>query len=58
MKKFLVVIFMAAAWAGGYGYGRWYAKPAGRRAEAAVLGGSDASLVQERTSRASRPIAT
>ena len=28
MKKFLVVIFMAAAWAGGYGYGRWYAKPA------------------------------
>jgi RND family efflux transporter MFP subunit len=27
MKKLLVVIFMAAAWAGGYGYGRWYAKP-------------------------------
>src|SRR6185369_5912676 len=32
MKKLLVVIFMAAAWAGGYGYGRWYAKPpAGER---------------------------
>jgi RND family efflux transporter MFP subunit len=32
MKKFLVVIFMAAAWAGGYGYGRWYARPpAGER---------------------------
>ncbi len=28
MKKILVVMFMAAAWAGGYGYGRWYAKPA------------------------------
>jgi Cu(I)/Ag(I) efflux system membrane fusion protein len=28
MKTFFVVIFMAAAWAGGYGYGRWYAKPA------------------------------
>jgi membrane fusion protein, copper/silver efflux system len=27
MKKLLVVIFMAAAWVGGYGYGRWYAKP-------------------------------
>ena len=27
MKKLLVVVFMAAAWAGGYGYGRWYAKP-------------------------------
>ena len=32
MKKLLVVIFMVAAWAGGYGYGRWYAKPpAGER---------------------------
>jgi RND family efflux transporter MFP subunit len=32
MKKLLVVIFMAAAWAGGYGYGRWYARPpAGER---------------------------
>ena len=32
MKKLLVVIFMAAAWVGGYGYGRWYAKPpAGER---------------------------
>jgi RND family efflux transporter MFP subunit len=32
MKKLLVVVFMAAAWAGGYGYGRWYAKPpAGER---------------------------
>jgi RND family efflux transporter MFP subunit len=28
MKKLLVVMFMAAAWVGGYGYGRWYAKPA------------------------------
>ena len=28
MKKLLVVVFMAAAWVGGYGYGRWYAKPA------------------------------
>ncbi|MEO8368790.1 MAG: efflux RND transporter periplasmic adaptor subunit [Candidatus Solibacter sp.] len=28
MKKPLVIVFMAAAWAGGYGYGRWYAKPA------------------------------
>jgi membrane fusion protein, copper/silver efflux system len=27
MKKLLAVIFLAAAWAGGYGYGRWYAKP-------------------------------
>jgi RND family efflux transporter MFP subunit len=27
MKKILVVLFMAAAWVGGYGYGRWYAKP-------------------------------
>ena len=32
MKKLLVVIFMAVAWVGGYGYGRWYAKPpAGER---------------------------
>ena len=32
MKKLLVVMFMAAAWVGGYGYGRWYAKvPAGER---------------------------
>jgi RND family efflux transporter MFP subunit len=32
MNKLLVVIFMAAAWVGGYGYGRWYAKPpAGER---------------------------
>ena len=27
MKKVLVLLFMAAAWVGGYGYGRWYAKP-------------------------------
>jgi len=27
MKKLLVIVSMAAAWAGGYGYGRWYAKP-------------------------------
>ncbi|MGD0773031.1 MAG: efflux RND transporter periplasmic adaptor subunit [Candidatus Solibacter sp.] len=32
MKKLLVVMLMAAAWVGGYGYGRWYAKPpAGER---------------------------
>jgi RND family efflux transporter MFP subunit len=32
MKKLLVLVFMAAAWVGGYGYGRWYAKPpAGER---------------------------
>ena len=32
MKKLLVVMFVAAAWVGGYGYGRWYAKaPAGER---------------------------
>ncbi len=32
MKRLLVVMFMAAAWVGGYGYGRWYAKPpAGER---------------------------
>jgi RND family efflux transporter MFP subunit len=32
MKKLLVVMFMAAAWVGGYGYGRWYARPpAGER---------------------------
>ena len=29
MKQVLVAILIAAAWAGGYGYGRWYAKPAG-----------------------------
>ena len=28
MKKLLVLVLMAAAWVGGYGYGRWYAKPA------------------------------
>ncbi|MEO8595096.1 MAG: efflux RND transporter periplasmic adaptor subunit [Candidatus Solibacter sp.] len=28
MKKVLVLLFMAAAWLGGYGYGRWYARPA------------------------------
>ena len=27
MKKLLVVAALAAAWVGGYGYGRWYAKP-------------------------------
>ena len=32
MKKLLVLMFMAVAWLGGYGYGRWYAKPpAGER---------------------------
>ena len=28
MKKLLVVLVIAAAFAGGYGYGRWYGKPA------------------------------
>jgi RND family efflux transporter MFP subunit len=28
MKKLLVLFAIAIAWAGGYGYGRWYAKPA------------------------------
>ncbi len=27
MKKVAIVLLAAAAWAGGYGYGRWYAKP-------------------------------
>jgi len=32
MKTIAVVLLVAAAWAGGYGYGRWYAKPkAGER---------------------------
>jgi len=32
MKKVVFVVFLAAAWVGGYGYGRWYAKPpAGER---------------------------
>jgi membrane fusion protein, copper/silver efflux system len=28
MRKFLVVLAVGAAFAGGYGYGRWYGKPA------------------------------
>ncbi|MBI3698653.1 MAG: efflux RND transporter periplasmic adaptor subunit [Acidobacteria bacterium] len=27
MKTILVLLLVAAAWAGGYGYGRWYARP-------------------------------
>ena len=27
MKKLFVLALIAAAWVGGYGYGRWYAKP-------------------------------
>jgi RND family efflux transporter MFP subunit len=27
MKKLFVLVLIAAAWAAGYGYGRWYAKP-------------------------------
>jgi RND family efflux transporter MFP subunit len=27
MKKIFAVVLIGAAWAGGYGYGRWYAKP-------------------------------
>jgi membrane fusion protein, copper/silver efflux system len=29
VKKVAIVFLTAAAWAGGYGYGRWYAKPSG-----------------------------
>ena len=28
MKKVAIVLLIAAAYVGGYGYGRWYAKPA------------------------------
>jgi len=28
MKRSILILAIAAAWAGGYGYGRWYAKPA------------------------------
>ena len=28
MKKLVILLLTAAAWIGGYGYGRWYAKPA------------------------------
>ena len=28
MKKFLIILVIAAAFAGGFGYGRWYGKPA------------------------------
>jgi RND family efflux transporter MFP subunit len=27
MKRLFVVLLLGAAWAGGYGYGRWYGKP-------------------------------
>ena len=38
MKTLIVTIVAAAAFAGGYGYGRWYAKPAGGgKAERKVL---------------------
>lgn len=37
MKNVIVVILLAGAWAGGYGYGRWYAKPAGGKTERKVL---------------------
>ena len=28
MKKVAILFLIAAAYVGGYGYGRWYAKPA------------------------------
>ena len=28
MKTFFALVAIAIAWTGGYGYGRWYAKPA------------------------------
>jgi membrane fusion protein, copper/silver efflux system len=38
VKKLLMIVLLAAAWAGGFGYGRWYAKPAaGGKAERKVL---------------------
>lgn len=39
MKRVVVVLLIAAAWAAGFGYGRWYAKPqkAAKSAEKQVL---------------------
>lgn len=37
MKKLAIVLLIAAAYAGGYGYGRWYAKPKPASAERKVL---------------------
>ena len=38
MKNLLIVVLVAGAFAGGYGYGRWYGKPAGgAKAERKVL---------------------
>lgn len=37
MKKLFVVLLIAAAFAGGYGYGRWYGKPAVAAGERKVL---------------------
>lgn len=33
MKKLAIVFLAAAAWCGGYGYGRWYAKPSAAAAQ-------------------------
>ena len=47
MKLFVVLVLLAAAYAGGYGYGRWYAKPAAAAgaSERAAAGASERKVL-------------